>query len=136
VERLEAPEVDLHVLGGGEAGEAEAEERRRRGFVAGAGAEGKRLRADGWGGGDGGRGVGGEQDGLLEVVHGSAEESGGSGRGRRQGKGGEGGGGAVNILEGLLSPSPLSFRFCFPCFLGSAAGFMGWLPLGFSRFLF
>jgi hypothetical protein len=43
MERLEAPEVDLHMGGGGEVGEAEAEERRRRGFVVGAGVEGKRL---------------------------------------------------------------------------------------------
>jgi hypothetical protein len=49
VEGLEAPKVDLSVRGGGDAGQAEAEERRRRGLVAGAGAEGESLRADRWG---------------------------------------------------------------------------------------
>jgi len=72
VEGLEAPEVDLRVRGGGDAGEAQAEERRRRGLVAGAVAEGESLRADGRGRRGGGGRVGGQQDGLLEVVHGGA----------------------------------------------------------------
>jgi len=73
VEGLEAPEVDLRVRGGGDAGEAQAEERRRRGLVAGAGAEGESLRANGRGRRRGGGRVGGQQDGLLEVVHGGAD---------------------------------------------------------------
>lgn len=77
VEGLEAPEVHVRVRRGGEAGEAEAEEGRRRGLVAGAGTEGERLLADGRGGGGGGGGVGGEQDGLLEVVHGGEGRRGG-----------------------------------------------------------
>jgi hypothetical protein len=67
MERLEALEVNLHVRGGGDDNGDSSWAR---------GAEGKRLRTDGWGGGDDDRGVGGERDGLLEVVHGGAEESG------------------------------------------------------------
>lgn len=97
VEGLEAPEVDLRVRGGGDAGEAQAEERRRRGLVAGAVAEGESIRADGRGRHGGGGRVGGQQDGLLEVVHGGAGEIwgvGGGGDGEREGKGG---GVGVNI---------------------------------------
>ena len=72
MEGLEAPEVDLRVRGGGDAGETQAEERRRRGLVAGAGAEGESLRADGRTRRGGSGRVGGQQDGLLEVVHGGA----------------------------------------------------------------
>jgi hypothetical protein len=39
----------------------------------GTGAECKRLHTNDWGGGDGGWGVGGERDGLLEVIHGRAK---------------------------------------------------------------
>jgi hypothetical protein len=35
--------------------------------------EGKRLQVDDWGSGYNGRGVEGEQNGLLQVVHGGAE---------------------------------------------------------------
>jgi hypothetical protein len=50
--KLEAPEVDLHVWGGGKAGEAQAEEQRLQRFITNVGAEGKHLRTNGWGGGD------------------------------------------------------------------------------------
>lgn len=77
VDGLEAPEVDVGVRGGGEAVEAEVEERRRRGLVAGARAVGERLGAHGRGGGGRGGGIRGEQDGLLEVVHGGGGGGGG-----------------------------------------------------------